>query len=152
MLPIDWIFAPCEGKKTVGFAEFVVALSHAPHESLFSTDLIETLVDHFWDRYYKAVILKCFLPFIAYFVCTLWYISNYGVSGVHDPSKFGAELVVRFTIVLLIIYFVYFEVRCMLRDKSIYLLDIYNYIDIGTFSLNLYIIYKSSVGLSGDEE
>lgn len=140
MLPIDWIFAPCNGKTQVGFADFVVALAQAPHESLFSTDLIETLVDHFWSRYYIAVILKCFLPFLIYMVCTLYYISNYAVTGVKKPEEFSEEMVLRYLIIILILYFCYFEVRCMIRDGLSYLLDVYNYIDIGTFILNLYLI------------
>ena len=37
MLQIDWIFADCGNRTNVGFADFVVALASAPHESLFST-------------------------------------------------------------------------------------------------------------------
>ena len=79
MLQIDWIFAENGGKEKVGFAEFVVALSKAPHESVFSTDLIKTLVDHFWARYYRAVVNFGFLPFMIYMILTLIYVSNYTV-------------------------------------------------------------------------
>ena len=82
MLPLDWIFAECANRTNVGFQEFVVALAQAPHESLFSTDLIVMLVDHFWHRYYIRVMLFCFVPFFVYMVCTLVYISKYGVVGV----------------------------------------------------------------------
>ena len=81
MLPIDWVFAGTLKKTENGFADFVVALSKAPHESLFSTDLIKMLVDHFWSRYYRAVIVKCFIPFFLYLVLTLFYLSFYGVNG-----------------------------------------------------------------------
>jgi hypothetical protein len=87
MLQIDWIFRQCPGKKKAGnFADFVVALSKAPHESLFSTSLVTTLIDHFWDRYYRAVILKCFIPFLVYLVVTLIYISNYALRGIKDET------------------------------------------------------------------
>ena len=85
MLQIDWVFADCGNKTKVGFADLVVALANAPHESLFSTQLIRTLVDHFWNRYYRAVIIKCLIPFFLYLAATLFYISTYTVVGV-DPD------------------------------------------------------------------
>jgi hypothetical protein len=63
-------------------------------------------------------------------ISMIWYISIYGVQGVEDSGRFNEELIIRCLIVFLIIYFLYFEVRCMFRDKQIYLLDIYNYVDI----------------------
>ena len=46
----------------------------------------------------------------------------------------------------------YFEVRSMARDKAHYLKDIYNYIDISSFVLNLYILSYSSQALTKAEE
>ena len=87
MLPIDWIFAPSQKKKNNSFSDFIVALANAPHESLFSTDLIHMLVDHFWERYYRAVIYRCFLPYLVYYVSVLWYLSLYGVSKDDEPKE-----------------------------------------------------------------
>ena len=96
--------------------------------------------------------LKCFLPFLVYFLSTLWYISNFAVSGVADPSEFGVELIVRYMIVILILYLLYYEIRCCIRDKFAYLLDIYNWIDISSFCMNLYIVYYSSKGTLVDTD
>ena len=48
MLKIDWIFHVDKHGNRRGFGDMVRALAKAPHESLFSTDLITTLVDNFW--------------------------------------------------------------------------------------------------------
>ena len=152
MLPIDWIYAPCGENKVVGFSEFIEALASAPNESLFSTDLIKTLVDHFWDRYYHVVIVKCFLPFLVYFACVLGYISNFGVTGVEDPQEFGVEMVLRFVIALFMLYFLYFEVISMIRDVLAYFTAVGNYMDLLSFALNTIIIVNVSRGLPHPEE
>lgn len=83
-------------------------------------------------------------------ISMIWYISVYGVKG-HDKSdEFNEEMVLRFLILSLIIYFLYFEVRCMMRDKMIYLLDLYNYVDIGTFILNIYLIRNANQGTTSE--
>jgi len=54
-------------------------LQQAPHDSLFSTELVITMVEHFWDYYYKAIIIRCFIPYVIYFSCTIMYMSFYVV-------------------------------------------------------------------------
>ena len=150
MLQIDWIFVECLGKKKAGnFADFVVALSKAPHESLFSTSLVTTLIHHFWDRYYRVVILKCFLPFLVYLIVTLIYISTYALVGIKEEDRyvFSVELCLRITMGILMLYFFSFECRCILRDGLAYFVDIFNYIDLVSFMLNIYIIERA---ISGD--
>ena len=73
-------------------------------------------------------------------VCTLYYISKYVVIVVENPDEFSEEMVLRYLIICLNLYFFYFEIRCMIRDKLSYFLDVYNYIDIGAFILNMYLI------------
>ena len=45
VLPVGWVFEGFGGLDKVGFKELVVALANAPHESLFSTDLVKTLFE-----------------------------------------------------------------------------------------------------------
>jgi hypothetical protein len=82
VLEIDFIFANQEGHSTVGFRELIVALSKAPHESLFATELIIVLVEHFWDRYFRAIFFRCFIPFVVYFFLTIYYMSKFAVEGI----------------------------------------------------------------------
>ena len=75
------MFQDPEGERKVGFRELVVALSRAPHESLFSTELVIILVSHFWQRYYEVIRNYVFLPWFVYFSTTIVYISNFTVDG-----------------------------------------------------------------------
>ena len=145
MLQIDWIFAGHSRKKSTGFSDFVVALSKAPHESLFSTDLIHTLVDHFWKRYFSTVIFRCFLPFFLYQSCMLVYISYYAVQGIEEGKvwEFGPDLCLRMVLQVLLGYFMYFEVRSLIRDKLWYFLDVFNYVDNLSFILNQILLWNT---------
>ena len=37
--------------KNVGFRELVLALASTPYETIFATEFVKTLVEHFWARY-----------------------------------------------------------------------------------------------------
>ena len=126
----------------------------APHESLFSTDMIRTLVDHFWDRYYKSVIIFCFIPFLIYMIASIVYITNYGVHGVpkEELSDFSAELVLRFLVFVGTVYFVFFELRGMWRDGFAYFTAINNYVDMFSLALNIYIIDSAVEGKNEERE
>ena len=138
MLQIDWVFANYGGSTNVGIRELVVALAAAPHESLFSTELVITLAEHFWARYFRAVVLRCFLPFIVYFGSTLAYATQFSTNV--TPTDGPAEPILRYLIIALVIYFAFFELVSMVRDGFSYLLDIFNYLDWSAFSLNFYLI------------
>ena len=51
MLPVNWLFVPGYDGDKSGRKSLVTALANAPHESLFSTDLVITLVESFWASY-----------------------------------------------------------------------------------------------------
>lgn len=145
MLKMDWIFAKYGGFDQVGFRELVLALANAPHESLFATELVITLVEHFWSRYYRAIFVRCFIPFVVYFVISIFYLSTYTVDGVPKEERwdFTPEIFMRFGIVVLIIYFFMFEFVSMLRDGWGYLTDVFNYMDITSMFLNFYLLVKT---------
>lgn len=138
MLQIDWVFANYGGSTNVGIRELVVALAAAPHESLFSTELVITLAEHFWARYFRKVVIGCFIPFILYFGCTLAYATHYSTQD--TPTNEPAETILRYVIILLVAYFAFFELVSMVRDGFSYLLDIFNYLDWSAFALNFYLI------------
>ncbi len=123
-----------------------MALSQAPNESLFSTDLIITLVDHFWDRYYNAIFFRCFVPYCFYFVGSLYYVSNYTVEGIDPDDRWSLtpEFFLRWFILLSVLYFAFFEFVCMIRDGWQYFTDIFNLFDWGAFALNLWLLYATS--------
>ena len=120
----------------------IIALNKAPHESLFSTELVIILVEHFFSRYYRTVIYRCLIPFVIYFLLVLFYLSYFaveGVEGLNDVEK-NLEYAMRILILIFVSYFLFFEIVCILRDGLSYLKDIFNWIDIISFMLNIYLI------------
>ena len=120
----------------------IIALNKAPHESLFSTELVIILVEHFFSRYYRTVIYRCLIPFVIYFLLVLFYLSYFaveGIEGLNDVEK-NLEYAMRILILIFVSYFLFFEIVCILRDGLSYLKDIFNWIDIISFMLNIYLI------------
>ena len=128
---IDWIYASQGGLENVGFRELVIELSKAPHESLFGTEFVQILVESFWDRYFKAILLRCFIPFLIYFFSTNYYLQSYAMEGIPEDERvsFSVEFVLRWIILLSLMYFSFFELVQILRDRFDYFTDIYNYLD-----------------------
>ena len=77
MLPVNWLFVPGYDGTKSGRKSLVTALANAPHESLFSTELVITLVDSFWSEYSTRVIMAAFLPFINYLSVVESYFINF---------------------------------------------------------------------------
>ena len=102
MLQIDWVFANYGGSTNVGIRELVVALAAAPHESLFSTELVITLAEHFWARYFRKVVISCFLPFIIYFGSTIAYATRFSTQD--TPTNEPAETILRYVIIVLVAF------------------------------------------------
>ena len=145
MLSLDWVHADYKGYRNVGFRELIVALSVAPHESLFSTELCITLVEHFWDYYFKRVFFAGFVPYLLYFGCTIFYVSKWGVEGIDEDDiwKPTLEFFMRWIIIASVIYFALFEFVAMIRDGWGYLTDPFNYFDWSAFILNFYCTIAS---------
>ena len=119
MLSLEWVHASYKGYDNVGFRELIVELANAPHESLFSTELIITLVEHFWDYYYKRIFLTGFVPYIIYFLCTIVYTTTWSVQGIEEGTRwdFTAEFVLRWLIIISVFYFVFFEIEAQKEKR-----------------------------------
>ena len=142
MLKIEWIYDNPSGNSPVGIRELVIALADAPHESVFSTDLVIILCEYFWRRYYKTIVKFALLPWVFYFLLVLFYMSYFAVSSSEshsDEEEFFKQLT-RILIVILMIYMEFFEVVSMCRDKLSYFRDPFNVVDVCSHSLNLYCI------------
>jgi len=145
MLSLDWVHGSYKGYKNVGFRELIVELANAPNESLFSTELIVTLVEHFWNYYYNRVLLAGFFPYLLYFIATIFYSTMYAVDGIAEEDRWEltTEFFLRWFILASVIYFAFFEVVAMVRDGYGYLTDIFNVFDWTAFVLNIYTIYST---------
>jgi len=144
MLSLHWLHGSYKGQTNVGFNELIVELAAAPHHSLFSTELVITLVQFFWDYYYYRIFFACFLPYIAYFMATIFYITVYSVRGVPEE---GVEALIEFIVVIFIavstIYFMFFEIVAIVRDGWDYTKDIYNLFDWSTYLLTFVVIINT---------
>ena len=61
-------------------------------ENLGASDFVITLLDVFWDNYKNQMLLKLFVPYLAYLILTLNYTVNYVTvdsSEAFDSEKFG---------------------------------------------------------------
>ena len=112
------------------------------------------MTDHFWQRYQRHLLLKCALPYLVYQVCTIYYTSEYALVGVDSDHvwDFTGEFVLRCILIILNIYFVYFEIRDVMRDGLSYLFDPFNYLDVLKLSLNMYLIGEAVDGTNSDEK
>ena len=77
MLPVNWLYVNNYNGSKSGRTSLVKALADAPHESLFSTDLVITLVDSFWAAFSNTLIYFAFLPFLVYLSTTVKYFATY---------------------------------------------------------------------------
>ena len=99
-------------------------------------------MESFWDKYFKDILLKCFVPFLIYFFATNYYLQSYALDGIPEDERvsFSVEFVLRWLILLSLIYFMFFEVVQILRDGLGYFFDIYNYFDMSQYTINIYLI------------
>ena len=153
MLNLDWLHATYKGKEKVGFSELIAELAEAPDEALFATELVVTLVEHFWSYYKRKIYIWAFLPYLIYFITTLLYVVQYSVLGIYvDIFELTEEFFLRLLLIAMIFYFMVFEIVCIIRDGKYYFTDIYNLFDWGSFLLNFYVIYSTITNMDVDKD
>ena len=110
------------------------------------------LVELFWSRYYAIIFFCGLIPFFIYFVLVLVYTSRF-VTFSEDSyeESSSTQLVMRLSIMLFVIYFVSFDVVCMLRDGKRYLKDIFNWVDILSCLINVFLVIETN-GTKFDNE
>lgn len=57
--------------------------------------------------------------------------------------------------IILISYFIFFEIKSIMRDGSIYFKDVFNYLDMLSIAANIYCVWVALEGLhyeKGEEE
>ena len=79
MLDIGWVFAD-QGS----FRELIVALNDSPYEAIFSTNLVVTLTKIFDKKYKSAIWWRCFIPYMVYFLCTIYFYTVITSPGIHS--------------------------------------------------------------------
>ena len=114
MLRIDWVFKPNSRGKRQGFGDLVGTFTKAQSETLFSTNLVITLVMNFWSKYYATVVKFCLIPFLIYFTSTVVYFSHYMLDSnfteKYSGNYFSMEFANRVVAIIGMVYFGLFEV------------------------------------------
>lgn len=147
MLQIGWLYQNPQGEGQCGVRELIVALADVQMESLFDTELIKVIAEHFFDRYRSFIMLAVFIPWLVYFFMVIFYVSVFTVDGTANLSD-GAkilETIMRWLITILAFYLEFFEVVCMVRDKWGYV-DKFNIIDQLSLVLNFTCLYYPNGG------
>lgn len=114
MLKVDWVNRDTPNGKSSGYKGLVEALSSSQNESIFGTELIETLMDSFWSRWKSQIFWKALIPYLIYVCSMLVY---YSVLLKKSPPEgeerktSPTEIMVALSMIFLGTYFFYFEVR-----------------------------------------
>ena len=140
MLEIGWIF-----EKGGDIRELIVALKDSPFESIFSTDLISSLVTFFGKKYKRGVIIWCFIPYVVYFFTTIIFFTWFTSGGIQDEEEKIIAFFMGFIIIVLDLYFLFFELVVIARDGIWdYLADgFFNYLDLITTVLNAILVFET---------
>ena len=76
MLRTDWVFNENNKGRRGNLIELTKAMAKAP-DDLFKTDMFQVLISGFWNKYYTPILLRCTLPFVMYFICVMFYFSQF---------------------------------------------------------------------------
>lgn len=68
LLNLSWLLADRKN-----FINFVGTLDDAQNDQIFTTELINTLLDNFWEENFDKILMKCLLPWVAYAFCVMWF-------------------------------------------------------------------------------
>ena len=110
MLPVNWLYVDSYAGSESGRTKLVKALARAPHESLFSTDLVITLVESFWEEFSSTMIYFAFLPFMVYLAATVVYFGKYINEEPQEMELKSFETWFRVFFYILWAYFTFHEI------------------------------------------
>ena len=141
MLDIGWIF-----QGDLEFCELICILSKSPHyKTLFSTDLVLSLVEIFQKRYRNTILIRCTIPFMVYLAFTVCFFTIFTSTGINSYSD-EEQVIARFMGFIIIcfdLYFLFFEFVSIMRDVTTYLTTdlLFNISDMVSTPLNILLVY-----------
>ena len=140
MLDISWVFA-----NHGSFRELIVALNESPYEAIFSTDLVITMTKIFDQKYKSAIWWRCFIPYMVYFLCTIYFYTVFTSPGIHSSSENEklVALIMGLIIICLDLYFLFYELVIVMRDGTKYLNSVVNFVDMITAFINMWLVYQT---------
>jgi len=91
MLRTDWVFNENNNGRRGNLIELTRAMATAP-DDLFKTDMFQVLISGFWTQYYITIWIACTIPFIAYFICIMFYFSQFLGKHIEEYEDWRQEL------------------------------------------------------------
>ena len=68
MVNIDWLLA-----NRRGFVNFVRILKGQKSEKIYQTELLEILLEEFWDANFDKILWRILVPWACYMLCTMYF-------------------------------------------------------------------------------
>ena len=126
MLLVDFIFNPKKNRGRTNFGDLAKVLAKAP-ESVLNTELVKTLVENFYDKYFYWILWLCYIPFTIYFLSASYFFSaliDQRQRVMLETNSDLAYYVSRFLTAILTLYF-YVIISLQIAHRKIdFLLDI----------------------------
>ena len=142
----DWIFDENFGKG------FLVSLANTNDIELFSVEIIKNIVMFMWRFYWRALAIWIMIPFLFYFITYIIYATWIKMGKDEASDSWGSygrtDLAFWIIILVLIIYFVYIEIRQIAYYKTKYFKNFWNLIDISSLILNSFWVISDIAELN----
>ena len=139
-LDIGWIF-----ENGGNVRKLIVALKDSPFETIFSTELVISLMEIFKDRYINHILAYCFIPYLIYFSTTVCFFTLFTSEGIKTDEDKVLAYIMGFVMIILDIYFFMYEIVVMRREGIIDYMssDFFNHLDWMTSVLNAVLVFET---------
>ena len=142
LLNIDWLLA-----EKNNFVNFVSILVKNKNDKIYQTELVNTLLEEFWDANFYEILGRCMLPWVCYALCCMYFFMTVlqdGFVGHTETEDMLYEYVLSALVYVTLFYQVYIEI---IQSKGTPFLDYVrnysNWIDFYTFFVSAYIVTVS---------
>lgn len=107
MLNIDWMLA--DGKN---FVNFVRVLKTSNSEQIYQVEVINVLLNEFWEENFLKIFWKVLVPWAIFMLCSTWYFMTILVDGYSEGAD-GEDEVYKYclsgTILVTLVYQIWIE-------------------------------------------
>ena len=79
MVNINWLLA--DGHN---FVDFVRILKDASSEQIYQAELLNILLEEFWEENFQQIFFKILVPWACYMMCMTWFYMTVLVDGYSD--------------------------------------------------------------------
>ena len=108
LLNIDWLLADKNN-----FVNFVSILVKNKNDKIYQTELVNTLLEEFWDANFFAILTRCMLPWVCYALCCMYFFMTVlqdGFVGSDEMEDMLYEYVLSALVYITLFYQVYIEI------------------------------------------